>query len=1013
MHRGRSRSAVATVTAVGLVWAVSGCARGNGKGTSLDPEEFIATARLAGGLRLELAAREPNVVDPVAVAFDADDRMYVVEMGDYPVRQAGTPPRGRVKLLDDTDGDGYYETVALFADGLQYPTSVLPWRGGVLVAAPPDILFLEDTDGDDVADRREPLFTGFPAGNTQHNINGLTWGLDNWVYAANGGNHGSGQPAGVPDGAVSIRGMDFRLRPDTGELEVSYETTGGHGIAFDAWGRMFGTHNLNHVQHMVFPTRYLTANPWLAVPTTRAMVSDHESSAALYQMSPPDTRVNHPEQAGRFSGGSGIGYYGGGALAAPFEGSLFVNDVVVNVVHQDVLTPDGPSFAASRHETAAELLAGRDNWFRPVTLATGPRGGLYVVDMHRAVIEHPEWIPDAVEQTLDIRAGDDKGRIYRIVPAEGLPASEAPRLGDADLATLVETLASPNKWRRDTAQRLLVERQDPAAVPLLAARTGSEAPPLARLHALWTLRGLDGLRVDQIVTALEDPSPGLRENALRLAEAVLDANLDLQAAVVARADDPDARVRMQAALTLGGSGGDLAGGALLAVLRRDADSRWSRYAVLAGLRENTAGVLSGLIIDSDDGGTGNTRFTSVASDGRLDSVRHLASMAGTARDPSHLETVLDLAGRPGLGDRWRVALLDGLADGLERGDPAPAGAGAERHLNALLAPASSTPVIRAALRVATHLEIEATEARDRALAAAQLRATDPDLSVDRRVEEIALLALDTYAHVGATLLTLMEPQSPLEVQVAAARALAGLSDPDPEPRGQAVLDGWRHYGPEVRRVALAMLLRTRVFHEPLIVALETGALRVGELNLDLEQRRRLLRRSTPDLQRRAAALFGDHEFSNRREAVDQLLPEVLGRRGSPGRGEAHFQTLCAQCHLFRGQGHAVGPDLGMAFTKGAEDLLTSIVDPNAAIAPEYTNYQIDTIAGELTSGIIAGETPSSVTLARANDETETILRSEIGDMRTDGLSLMPDGLEQGLDAGDLADLLAYLQQHSH
>ncbi len=999
-----------TVAVLALTWVVSGCAHENGNGTSLDPDEFIATARLAEGLRLELAAREPNVVDPVAVAFDANGRMYVVEMGDYPVRPEGSPPLGRVKLLDDTDGDGYYETVSLFAAQLQHPTSVLPWRGGVLVTAPPNILFLEDTDGDDVADRREPLFTGFPVGNTQHNINGLTWGLDNWVYAANGGNHGSGQPAGAPDDAVSIRGMDFRFRPDTGELEVSYETTGGHGIAFDAWGRMFGTHNLNHVQHMVFPARYLTRNPRLAVPTTRDMVSDHESSATLYQVSPPETRVNHPEQAGRFSGGSGIGYYGGGALPAPFEGSLFVNDVVVNVVHQDVLTPNGPSFTASRHETEAELLGGRDNWFRPVTVATGPHGGLYVVDMHRAVIEHPEWIPDAVEQTLDVRAGDDKGRIYRIVPAEGLPASDAPRVGDADLATLVDTLASPNKWRRDTAQRLLVERQDPAAVPLLAGRVGSDAPALARLHALWTLRGLGALRVDQIVTALGDPSAGVRENALRLAEAEIDANDKLQAAVAALADDPDARVRMQVALTLGGSGDDLARQALLAILQRDADSRWSRYAVLTGLTEDTAEVLSGLLADGDIGATG---FTSGVSDGRLDVVRHLASVAGTARGPADLGTVLRLAGRPGLGDPWRVALLDGLADGLERGEPSPAGAGAGRDLNALLGPRSTTPVVRAALRVATHLEVEATEARDRALAAARRRAADPDLAVDRRLEEVALLALGTYAEVGATLLALMEPQSPLEVQVAAARALAGLADPDAAPRGEAVLDRWRRYGPEVRGVALGMLLRTRAFHAPLIVALETGALRVGELNLDLEQRRRLLRRSTEDLQRRAAALFGDHEFSNRRETVDRLLPEVMGRRGNPGRGEAHFQALCAQCHSFRGQGHAVGPDLGMAFTKGSEDLLTSIVDPNAAIAPEYTNYQVDTVAGELLNGIIAGETPTSVTLARANGETETILRSEISEMRTDGLSLMPDGLEQGLDAGDLADLLAYLQQHSH
>lgn len=449
-----------------LALAVSGCVHGDDRGVSLDPDEFIATAQLPGDLRLELAAQEPAVVDPVGVAFDADGRMFVVEMGGYPLRPEGAPPQGRVKRLVDADLDGYYETWTLFADGLPYPTSVLPWRDGVLVTAPPDIIHLRDPDGDGVADVREVLFTGFPVANTQHNINGLTWGIDNWIYAANGGNNGSGHPAGAPDAAVPIRGTDFRFRPDAGALEPSFETTGGHGIAFDAWGRMFGTHNVNHIQHMVFPIARVRRNPMLVLPTTRDMISDHGRSAQLFQVSDAQTRVNNPDQSGHFSGGSGIAFYGGGALPEAYEGGLFVNDVVVNVVHQDVLTPDGPSFTASRRAEGVELLAGRDNWFRPVTVATGPEGALYVVDMHRRVIEHPEWIPDAVEETLDLRAGDDKGRIYRIVLREGLPTVRS-ELSVADLPALIDGLAHPNKWWRDTAQRLLVERGDAAAVPPL------------------------------------------------------------------------------------------------------------------------------------------------------------------------------------------------------------------------------------------------------------------------------------------------------------------------------------------------------------------------------------------------------------------------------------------------------------------------------------------------------------------------------------------------------------------
>jgi putative heme-binding domain-containing protein len=256
----------------------------------------------------------------------------------------------------------------------------------------------------------------------------------------------------------------------------------------------------------------------------------------------------------------------------------------------------------------------------------------------------------------------------------------------------------------------------------------------------------------------------------------------------------------------------------------------------------------------------------------------------------------------------------------------------------------------------------------------------------------------------------MEPQSPPELQTRAARALAGLND---DARGAEVVRRWRHYSAEVKGITLDMLLRDLGFHELLVTALENGDLGVGELNLDLEQRRRLLRRSTADIQQRAAAFFGDHEFSNRGAVVDEWLPVVLAERGDADRGGEHFQALCAQCHHFRGEGYPVGPDLGMAFTKGKEDLLTSILDPNAAMAPEYANYLVETSRGVLLNGIIAGETASSVTLARANGETDTILRSEIRDIRTEGLSLMPDGLEQGLGAADLADLLGYLQQHSH
>src|SRR3989475_8269760 len=457
---------------------------------SLDPAEFIATARIAPDCKLELAAREPNVVDPVALAFDADGRMFVVEMRDYPTGMDGKgSPGGRVKLLEDADGDGYFEKATVFADGLQYPTSVLPWRGGILVTSPPDILFLRDNDGDGRADERAVVLTGFPVSNTQHNINGLTWGLDNWVYGANGGNRGSARSPRAPERVVPLERADFRFRPETGEVTTSYESTGGFGIAFDAWGRMFGTHNTDHIQHVLLRSEYLARNPHLVVARTRHVISDHGASAELFQISEPEMRFNHPEQSGHFSGGCGLTYYEGGVFGPAYDGTFLVADVVVNVVHQDVASPDGATFKARRAPERAEFLAGKDNWFRPVYMATGPEGALYLADMHRAVIEHPEWMPDTIQKRLNLRAGDDKGRIYRIVPRGGLKTSR-PNLSRAPVGDLVAALGDPNKWRRDTAQRLLVERQDGSAIPLLVRTFRESRSAPARLHSLWSLEGL-------------------------------------------------------------------------------------------------------------------------------------------------------------------------------------------------------------------------------------------------------------------------------------------------------------------------------------------------------------------------------------------------------------------------------------------------------------------------------------------------------------------------------------------
>ncbi|HKS38792.1 MAG TPA: PVC-type heme-binding CxxCH protein, partial [Verrucomicrobiae bacterium] len=481
--------------------------------------------------RLEIAlfAREPDVVDPVALTFDEAGRMYVVEMRDYPYGFGpNRRPGGAVRLLEDTNGDARADRSVLFADNLSFPTSICPWKGGVLVTAPPEILFLKDTDGDGKADVREVLLQGFRLGVTDSNMNGVRWGLDNRVHVLNGGNSGSIISPRKPGPPVALGNLDFSFDPETGDFATTFHTSAGFGLVFDEWGRSFVTYNVNHLQQRIIPERYLRRFPGFPPLNATENISDHGDMARIYPISVAETRPNHPEQSGHFSSAGGMGYIGWNGYGEELSGSLLVCDVVGNLVHRDVLKENGPVFTAVRApaELTREFFASRDNSFRPVGVELGPDNALYLIDMQRDVIEHPDYIPEKVRTKLNVRAGEDRGRVYRLTPKGGLSAWK-PDLRDASSAALVNELSHPNQWRRATAQRLLVERQDNRATDSLKklARSGKE--PLGRLHALWTLSGLRALDEAAVERALTDSHPGIRENALLLAESFLPESKNL------------------------------------------------------------------------------------------------------------------------------------------------------------------------------------------------------------------------------------------------------------------------------------------------------------------------------------------------------------------------------------------------------------------------------------------------------------------------------------------------------
>jgi putative membrane-bound dehydrogenase-like protein len=960
----------------------------------LSPKEELTTFRVPKGFRVELVAAEPQVVDPVAMAFDEDGRIFVAEMRGYPNGgiAEGRITSGQIRLLEDRDGDGIYETATVFADGLRFPTGVMPWKGGLLVANAPDILFLEDTDGDGKADRSRRLYTGFGLQNIQQLINSLQWGLDNWVYGVAGNNGGTiTSPEAPKMPPVPLNGRGVRFHPETpGSLEP---TSGGgqYGLAPDEWQNWFTATNSQHLRHIVLPDHYLRRNPALAVSAVTLDIPDHGAACQVHRISPFEAwRVERTERrakgpdAQRFPSTELVpgGFitsacspvvYAADLFPSAYRGNSFVCDPANNLVHRDVLEPKGATFTAKRGDADCEFLASTDTWFRPVHLSLGPDGAIYVLDFYREAIETPLSLPEDIKKKMNLESRG-RGRIWRVVPESFRrdPKRSAPKLRKAPTEELVKHLADPNIWWRLTAQRLLVERQDRAAVEPLArlARDADLAP--GRAHALWTLHGLGALDDAAIEHALKDREPGVREQALRLADERLARSESLRKAVVALADDPSPRVRFQLAFTLGEADAPELTAALAKVARKDVADPWTQTAVLSSAGRSAPALLEAFARD---------RETDAA---HLQFLTRLAALVAARNTDADLARVLALLGEPGDGARgvWQAALLSGLGQGLQNTSRPLSRLWDEPPLSLKDAVAKALPFFQ---RAATTARDAKAPAADRAAAA-------------------RLLGVGPYSLAAPALQDCLTPQSPADVQLAAVRALS-VHDSAKVP--DVLLSGWGGYSPALRREVLEALFARPARLAALLDALEAKKVLAGQVEpVRLEQ---LRRHPNAKLRQRAQALLAGQPSDDRRKVVEDYRA-ALELKGDAGRGKAAFKKTCATCHRLENEGVEVGPDLLSALrNKSKEQLLSDILDPSREVDPRYINYLVTTKAGRTFSGMIAAETASSLTLRRAEKAEDTVLRSQIDEVQATPKSLMPEGLEMQLSKQDVADVIAYLQ----
>lgn len=957
-------------------------------GPPLSPQQALAKMVVPEGFHVELVAAEPDLVNPVAMAFDDRGRLYVTESFEYPRREPG-PGRDRIKILEDTDGDGRFDSVKIFAEGLNIPSGIAIGYGGVWVANAPDILFLQDTDGDDRADSQTVVVTGFGRDDTHELPNSLTWGPDGFLYGLNGVFNRS--IVQQDDRTYDFTCAMFRIDPVTHRFDLFCEgTSNPWGIAFNQEGDAFvSACVIDHLWHLV-ETGYYHRQGGPYPPHTWKI----------------DSIVEHRHQMAAYCG---IEFFDSPAYPQPYRNKLYMGNIHGGCINVDSVSRHGASY---RGKGEPDFLTANDVWFMPVAQKVGPDGCLYVLDWY----DRYHCYQDANADPQGVDRGH--GRLYRIVYGQR-PEIAHPDLGALGDAQLIDLLEDENIFYRQRAAVLLTERlrrdrgevnrQTSAALleRLSQVSSGSSSPSLALLTTALTAPQLSHAELLQQLSAT-DPlvvAWAVRVAGNRLAGGTGASASDLVTKLAQLATHPAAPVRLQVAIAAGKlPPRTTTTEILLDVLSRSEDDGLLPRIVWQNLQGHVVADQIRIVERLAEGGVGL-----------------VSALAPRIATRLLAEVKPDLSGA---GDRETLRSVLHIADLLAADRSGAANPVLQTVLDKL-----RTGEIRAAAATAVLRSWAEQSAADE-LTTWQLRAFAAEAAAHRR---LANALLDTQLPVAQRreVLATVAITQPAAISAAAEQWLDALAAGDDADAGD---DAWRdallgavvqRAEPEVQRRVLqrlasvpigvqAMVASLMVQREP-TARLLLDAIAEGQIAKDVvgpNQIRQFASSKSESLSGRAREIWGAVRLAESpdRQAVVRRAAEYLQKeaRGDAHRGLAVYDRICGQCHVMHGRGYEVGPEITRNGRGSFEQLIISVLDPSLLIGDAYKSVTVLTGDGRVISGLVSERSEQRIALKVQGGKLEVIPLEDVEEVRDNDHSLMPEGLEEQMTREEMADLFALL-----